>query len=67
MSFVQFVLSFIRFKVNLEERKWEKWIDSFHPLDIGYLTIREGKTEEKIDFQSKIDKMKELEDKLNNI
>ena len=67
MTFVPFILSFVRFKVNNEERKWMKWVDSFQPIDIWYLTSSESKKEEKIDFSNKIDKINELEDKLNKI
>jgi len=67
MTFVPFVLSFIRFKSNIEERRWIKWVDSFQPIDIWYLTSSQSKKEEKIDFTSKIDKINELEDKLNKI
>jgi len=34
MTFLNFIYSFIRFKVNLEERKWIKWVDSFQAIDI---------------------------------
>ncbi len=67
MTFIPFILSFIRFKTNLEERKWMKWIDSFQPIDIWYLTSSQSKKEEKIDFTSKIDKINELENKLNKL
>ena len=67
MSFIRFVLSFVRQKVNVETRKWIKWVDSFSPLDIGYLSSTQEKKEEKIDFKSKIDKINELEDKLNKL
>lgn len=67
MTFIPFILSFIRFKINLEERKWMKWIDSFQPIDIWYLTSSQSKKEEKIDFTSKIDKINELENKLNKL
>ena len=67
MTFIPFVLSFIRFKTNLEERKWMKWVDSFQPIDIWYLTSSQSKKEEKIDFTSKIDKINELENKLNKL
>lgn len=67
MTFIPYVLSFIRFKSNIEERKWIKWVDSFQPIDIWYLTSSQSKKEEKIDFTSKIDKINELEDKLNKI
>lgn len=67
MTFIPFILSFIRFKSNIEERKWIKWVDSFQPIDVGYLTSSQSKKEEKIDFTNKIDKINELEDKLNKI
>lgn len=67
MTFIPFILSFIRFKTNLEERKWIKWVDSFQPIDIWYIANIENKKEETVDFTSKIDKIKELEDKLNKI
>lgn len=67
MSFVRFVLSFVRLKVNVETRKWIKWVDSFSPIDIGFLSSSQEKKEEKIDFKSKIDKINELEDKLNKL
>lgn len=67
MTFIPFILAFIRFKTNLEERKWMKWVDSFQPLDIWFLTNIENKVEKEIDFTDKIDKIKELEDKINKI
>lgn len=67
MTFIQFILAFIRSKVNYESRVWMKWVDSFQPIDIWFLTNNEQKTKEKIDFQSKIDKINKLEDKLNKI
>lgn len=67
MTFVPFVLAFIRYKINFAERKWIKWIDSFQPLDVWFLTSVDTKKEETIDFSNKIDKIKELDDKLNKI
>lgn len=67
MTFVQFILSFIRMKVNYETRVWIKWVDSFQPLDIWYVTKIDSKSQEKIDFQSKIDKISQLEEKINKI
>lgn len=67
MTFIPLVLAFIRFKTNLEERKWIMWVDSFQPIDVWYLTGSLEKKEEKIDIASKLDKRKELEEKLNKI
>ncbi len=67
MTFVPFVLSFIRYKVNLDTRKWVKSVDSFSVLDIWFVSSHEEKKKEKIDFWEKINKIKEMEDKLNKI
>ena len=67
MTFVPFILAFVRFKSNTEERKWEKWIDSFQPIDIWYLTSTDSKKVENIDFTDKIDKIKDLESQIDKI
>ncbi|MDD2871848.1 MAG: PrgI family protein [Candidatus Gracilibacteria bacterium] len=67
MTFIPFILAFVRFKTNLAERKWDKGIDSFQPIDIGFLSNIENKVDKKIDFSSKIDKIKELDDKISKI
>ncbi len=67
MTFVPFVLSFIRYKVNLDTRKWSKWVDSFSALDIWFINAFDEKSIKKIDTQNKIDKIKDLEENLNKI
>ncbi len=67
MTFIPFILSFIRFKTNMEERKWIKWVDSFQPMDIGYITNTQLKKDDSINFSNKIEKIKELEERLNKI
>ncbi len=67
MTFIPFILSFIRFKINLSERIWRAWVDSFHPLDIWFLSESEAPKKESVDFQSKMDKIKELDEKLKKI
>jgi len=67
MTFVQFILNFIRHKVNLENRKWVKWIDSYSLMDIWFVSNIENKLDNKVDFQDKLEKMKDIEDKLNKI
>lgn len=67
MTFVPFILSFIRYKINYEERKWIKWVDSFQPIDVWYLTNIDIKQDNKIEFEDKIDKIKELDNKINKI
>jgi len=67
MTFIPFVLSLTRFHTNYKERKWIKWVDSFQPIDIWYITNIQSKKDETIDFKSKMDKINELEDKLSKI
>jgi len=67
MTFVPFLLAFLRFQTNMKDRKWIAWVDSFQPIDIWFVTNITDKKEEKIDFKSKIDKIKEIDDKLNKI
>lgn len=67
MTFIPFVLSFVRYKINLSERTWKAWIDSFHALDIGYLSQNDVAKKENIDFQSKMDKINELDEKLKKL
>lgn len=67
MTFLQFIFSFVRQKVNFEERVWQKWVDSFQLIDVWYIINNEWKNEEKIDFKSKMDKINEIEDKIDKI
>lgn len=67
MTFVKFILSFIRYKVNIDNRKWIKWVDSYSLMDIWFINNIENKVDNKIDLKDKIDKRKEIEDKINKI
>lgn len=67
MTFTHFVLSFIRYKVNLDTRKWVKSVDSYSLMDIWFVTNIENKVDNKVDFNDKINKIKDIEDKLNKI
>jgi hypothetical protein len=67
MTFIPFILSFIRYKLNLNQRTWKSWVDSFEPLDIWFIPEMENKKKENIDFQTKMDKMKEIHEKIEKI
>lgn len=67
MTFVPFVLNLLRYHTNGKERVWVKWVDSFQPIDIWFISNQDDEKNENIDFQDKIDKIKELDDKLNKI
>jgi len=67
MNFVQFVLAILRRNINWIERKWVQWVDSFEPMQIGYVKSSSANKKSKISFESKLDKLKNLEDKINKI
>lgn len=67
MTFVPFVLSFIRYKLNLTERKWNAWVDSYEPMDIWYVPQSDVQKKDNVDLQTKIDKIKEMEEKIKKI
>ena len=67
MTFVPFILSLIRFNIFPKERSWQNTVDSFQPLDIGFVTNFEEKKQEEIDIQGKIDTMETLQEKLRKI
>lgn len=66
MSFLKFVFAFIRYKVNISERKWIQSIDSFWALDIGYITTQ-NKMNKKVDFSDKLSKIKKIDEQLEKI
>lgn len=67
MTFVPFLLALLRKSINPSERIWMNTVDSFQPIDIGYVSISNEKKEEKVDFNNKIDKIKELDERLKKI
>ncbi len=66
MNFITFLLAFIRYTVNISVRKWIKWVDSFSVLDTWYITQNQ-KVDKKVDFWDKLDKIKEIDKKLDKI
>lgn len=66
MTFIPFVLAFIRYKINLWTRKWDKWVDSFSYLDLWYIT-KDKKVDKKVDFWDKLNKIKKIDEQLDKI
>ena len=67
MTFIPFILAVIRRIINWTQRKWVKWVDSFEPMHIGYVKSSNEKKKSNISFESKLDKLQNLEDKINKI
>lgn len=67
MTFIPFILALLRLNINFKERFWMWWVDSFSPLDIWNVTLNELKTDDKVDFENKMEKIKNLENSLNKL
>ncbi|EKE26677.1 MAG: hypothetical protein ACD_4C00199G0006 [uncultured bacterium (gcode 4)] len=66
MTFLSFILNMIRLNINSQSRVWDKWVDSFSNIEIGYIKtqeIRENSAISKRDHKA----YQEIEDKLNKI
>lgn len=67
MTFTMLILSLVRMNINIKERFWIMWVDSFCPLDIWYVTLDNKKEDNKIEVWNKMEKIKNLEDSLNKL
>lgn len=67
MTFIPFFLNFLRSLINPNQRSWSKGVDSFQPIDIGYVANYSWAKDNKIDFQSKKEKLQNLEENINNL
>ena len=53
--------------VNLRERFWIMWTDSFDPLTLWFITNSEDKKDEQVDFSEKLEKIKNIDQSLDKI
>ena len=67
MTFIPFVLALVRLNIFPRERSWQYTVDSFQPLDIGFLIHEQEIKQQNVDLQKKIDTMQELQEKLKKI
>lgn len=67
MTFLPFLLSILRFNINFKERHWVKWVDNYSPLDFWNITMSQKTETEKIDIESKLEKIKNLENSLDKL
>ena len=67
MTFIPFILNFIRHKTNSDPKIWVKWIDSYEPIEIWYVIKTQQKKKQTIDTTNKKEKIEALKDKLNKI
>ncbi len=67
MTFVPFVLAFIRYKLNLNQRTWQSGVDSFQPMDIWYVAQNDAVKKDNVDLKTKMDKIKDMDEKIKKI
>ena len=67
MTFIPFMLALLRFNINYKERIWQKWVDSFSPLDIGHITNAQEKKDSQVTLKNKSEQIQELSQKLDKI
>lgn len=67
MTFIPFVLAFIRFNIFPRLRVWDNTVDSYQPIDIGFLSNIEEKKTENVDMNTKAESMRDLQEKLKKI
>lgn len=67
MTFIPFFMALLRLTINPKQRSWWRWVDSYQPLDIGYVTNFADKKDSIIDFTSKKEKLKNLDSQLDKI
>ncbi len=67
MTFIPFILNLIRLNLNSDSKIWNKWVDSFEPMEIWYVNIELEKKKNEIDTKRKVEQIEKLKDKLNKI
>jgi hypothetical protein len=67
MTFIPFMLNLIRMNLNGDPKTWVKWVDSFEPIEIWYVTQTVEKKKASVDTSEKIEQIEALKDKLNKI
>ncbi len=67
MTFIPFVLAVIRGNIFPKMRQWDNSVDSFQPIDVGFLSSEWEKKTDNIDMSDKASTMQELQEKLKKI
>ena len=67
MTFVPFILNLIRLNLNSDPKIWSKWVDSYEPIEIWYVSQEIEKKKNSVNTENKIKQIEELKDKINKI
>ncbi len=66
MTFLPFIVAWLRYLINTRERIWKNGIDSFQPIEIGYITVSK-KEKKTVEIEDKKEQLKKAEDSLDKI
>lgn len=67
MTFIPFILSLAKYKTNYPERKWQNNVDNISPMDVWFISQSSAKKEKTIDFESKMDKIKDIDSRIDKL
>lgn len=68
MTFLPLVLAFLQYNINIKNRFWIWWVDSYSVFDTWIITLIWSKKEDTIiDLSTQEEKLKNLEDNLSKI
>ena len=67
MTFVPFFLTLLRYNINLKERIWKNWVDSYPIFDIWFVIWDVTDKKMNIDTSKKKEQISSIDDVLKNI
>lgn len=67
MTFIPYILNMVRQIINSEPKKWVKWVDSYQPIDIWYVTMTSEIKDKRVETSEKVEKINTIAEKLKNI
>lgn len=67
MTFIPYILNLVRQVINSEPKKWQKWVDSYQPIDIWFVSMASEIKDKRVETSEKVEKINTLQEKLKNI
>ncbi|MDD3645777.1 MAG: PrgI family protein [Candidatus Gracilibacteria bacterium] len=67
MTFIPYILNLVRQVINSEPKKWQKGVDSYQPIDIGFVSMASEIKDKRVETSEKVEKINTLQEKLKNI
>ena len=69
MTFLPTMLNMIRLSLNAKSRPWSQWVDSYSPMELGYIAPETKNTVQEANktFRETVQNRDEFSDKLKNL